>query len=149
MATQVGTKLAFCDTETTGLDPDRHEIWEVGLILREEDGRETQHHWFLPVDLGRADAFALNIGHFHERHPDGGGVPKGTDVYTTFLGEFARDFADLTRGAHLVGAVVSFDAERLTKLLRAKRCPPRMALPPDRRRSLSAVGYISRTRVRT
>lgn len=28
------TVLAFVDTETTGLDPDRHEIWEVALIVR-------------------------------------------------------------------------------------------------------------------
>jgi oligoribonuclease (3'-5' exoribonuclease) len=25
--------LAFVDTETTGLDPDVHQIWEVGLII--------------------------------------------------------------------------------------------------------------------
>lgn len=112
------TKLAFVDTETTGLDPDQHEIWEVGLILREkhENGvREVPYHWFLPVDLGRADPYALKIGRFHERYPT-----VGADG----LGSFAQAFAKLTWGAHLVGNVVSFDEERLRELLRANgQCP--------------------------
>lgn len=104
--------LAFVDTETTGLDADRHEIWEVGLIVDEREFR-----WFLPVDLGRADPVALRIGGFYERHPySGSGV---ANVRT-----FATDFAKLTRGRHLVGAVVSFDEERLRKLLRENgECP--------------------------
>lgn len=107
--------LAFVDTETTGLDPDLHEIWEVGLILSEPGGGE--YHWFLPVDLGRADAFALKIGHFHDRHDD---YWKNL----TPLAEFAACFADMTRGCHMVGAVPSFDDERLRKLLRANgACP--------------------------
>jgi DNA polymerase III epsilon subunit-like protein len=102
--------LAFCDTETTGLDPDRHEVWEVGLIVD-----EREHHWFLPVDLGRADAIALKIGQFYDRY---------RLVYPSALGVFATEFADLTRGRHLVGAVISFDEERLRKLLRANgACP--------------------------
>lgn len=56
--------LAFVDTETTGLDPDRHEIWEVGLILRDGEGAEVEYEWQLPVDLGKADPVALDIGQF-------------------------------------------------------------------------------------
>lgn len=115
-------KLAFCDTETTGLDPDRHEIWEVGLILRGDDV-DTEHHWFLPADLGRADAVALRISQFHERWQSskfGAGFMEAA----TPLAQFAAEFAELTRGAHLVGAVISFDEERLRKLLRANgACP--------------------------
>lgn len=121
------TKLAFVDTETTGLDPIHHEIWEVALILREpyepEPGDEDQTPWVeyqrtwqLPVDLGRADPIALNIGQFQQRRRDLGGL--------TALDVFARDFANLTVGAHLVGAVVSFDEERLRRLLRKNhQCP--------------------------
>lgn len=57
------TALAFVDTETTGLDPDFHEIWEVGLIVNDEE-----RLWQLPVDLKRADPKALEIGRFHERY---------------------------------------------------------------------------------
>lgn len=105
------SQLAFVDTETTGLDPDRHEIWEVGLIVD-----EMEHQWFLPVDLGSADAIALKVGGFHDRYQCG---PNPTP-----LDEFSAEFASLTRGRHLVGAVVSFDEERLRKLLRANgACP--------------------------
>jgi DNA polymerase III epsilon subunit-like protein len=103
--------VTFCDTETTGLDPDQHEIWEVGLITPDE----KEHHWFLPVDLGRADPRALAIGQFHERY-------DYSEVSS--LCSFAMDFAELTRGLHLVGAVISFDEERLRKLLRRNgACP--------------------------
>ena len=103
--------VVFCDTETTGLDPDRHEIWEVGLIDREN----REHQWWLPVSLGRADPMALKIGGFHDRYAEG----KTTDAT-----EFARRFRDLTRGCHLAGAVISFDEERLRRLLRQHdECP--------------------------
>lgn len=130
--------MAFLDCETTGLDPDRHQIWEVALILRTFTDQECErpahadgHHgpnchaydvltdaeyvWQLPVDLGRADPIALNIGGFHDRRGDNA---------VTALDQFAREFAGLTRRAHLVGAVVSFDADRLWRLLRASgECP--------------------------
>lgn len=35
-----GPALCFIDTETTGLDPERHEVWEVACILRRQ---QTPH----------------------------------------------------------------------------------------------------------
>jgi DNA polymerase III epsilon subunit-like protein len=103
--------VAFVDTETTGLDPAYHEIWEVAAII---DDHEWV--WQLPVAEGRADPIALNVGHYHERR-------LATDQLT-HPKSFAKKFAELTRGRHLVGAVVSFDAERLSRLLRRNgRCP--------------------------
>jgi DNA polymerase III epsilon subunit-like protein len=126
------TKLCFIDTETTGLDPDRHAIWEVALIT--PDGAE--HVWQFPVDEMAADPFALNIGRYWERR---WGTPKEVDVLDAiyhahdarsrrknFPGEgrairpseeWAHRFRDLTAGCHLAGAVVSFDEERLRRLL--------------------------------
>ncbi len=103
--------IAFVDTETTGLDPDRHEIWEVGLIVN-----DVEYSWQLQVDLGQAEAIALRISGFHDRY----------DFATlgSHLWDFATDFADYTRGCHLAGAVISFDEERLRKLLRRNgACP--------------------------
>lgn len=116
------TRLAFVDTETTGLDPDRHEIWEVGLIIREEDGSEREHLWYLAPDLGTADPVALEIGRFFERHPWYSGDPALAALHPVQVpASFAAEFMGLTRGCHLVGAVVSFDALRLDRLLRANR----------------------------
>lgn len=107
------SQLAIVDVETTGLDADRHEIWEVALKLP-FDG---DHHWFLPVDLGRADPYSLNIGKFYERYP------KDYKEWTTKF-DFAAQFSELTRGRHLVGNVISFDEERLRRLLRNNRACP-------------------------
>lgn len=129
--------LAFIDTETVGLDPDRHGIWEVGLILRQEDGSEEEFSWQLPVDLVQADTIALNIGRFHERRLPTFGVVDiehrvqhalegkgGFVLHPNMMGQWAERFVRMTRGAHLVGAVVSFDAERLWRLLRSLgECP--------------------------
>lgn len=111
------TKLAFVDTETTGLHADRHQIWEVGLIVREADGTEHEHCWQLPVSLSRADPNALAVGRFHERHVQGHGDNDAKPFPPNQLGIFAREFARFTHGTHLVGAVVSFDEERLRRLL--------------------------------
>lgn len=125
------TSLAFVDTETTGLDPDRHEVWEVALILRRpvDGGRpiEQEYVWQLPVDLGRADSVALSIGHFYDRrlqamYSSSTGNPRGKRIWPLEL--FAAEFATLTHGAHLVGAVPSFDDAFLKRLLRANgACP--------------------------
>lgn len=102
--------VVFVDTETTGLDPKRHQIWEVALI----DATGVEHEWQLAVDLSRADAHALKLSDFHARRSNSLARPS------TFVDEFER----LTRGHHLAGAVVSFDEERLRRLLRAHgQCP--------------------------
>jgi DNA polymerase III epsilon subunit-like protein len=111
----MGTPLAFIDTETTGLDPDLHQLWEVAAII-ERNGVATEHVWQLPVDLGRADPMALKIGRFHER--------RRVAEALTQPRVFAETFARLTAGCHLVGAVISFDEERLRRLLRHQHeCP--------------------------
>lgn len=117
------TRLAFFDTETTGLDPDRHDIWEVGLILVDEE-HPTEiiktKSWLLDrVDLVRANPMSLEIGGFHQRHPKGWELiekPDKVTPHTTNHLEFAIKFGRLTYGAHLIGAVPSFDEERLRKL---------------------------------
>ena len=143
------TKLAFLDCETTGLDPDVHEIWEVALILREDGKDDLAQVWQLPVDLGAADAMALKIGRWYERRwpwPDYLGSDEfenannrerritgavvGENQYVVprdRMDDWAALFAELTDGAHLVGAVISFDEERLRRLLRKHHACPTWA----------------------
>lgn len=119
--------ISFVDVETTGLDPDLHQIWEVAITRVDHQGRDESMSWFLPVDLSRADPVSLDIGQFYSRHPSQpDSHPKvGADGRTTSsLDRFAAQFARLTRNTHLAGMVVSFDEERLRKLLRANgQCP--------------------------
>jgi hypothetical protein len=125
--------LVFIDTETAGLDPDRHSIWEVALIT--PDDRE--HVWQFPVDEMAADPFALNIGRYWDRRWPVG-IQEVSDLDAIYEAHspksrrrnfpdqgraikpgrnWCEHFRDLTAGLHLAGAVVSFDEERLRKLL--------------------------------
>lgn len=144
-------KLAFTDTETTGLDDRRHDIWEVALITvtdsEPDDGTQKVEEfvWQLPVNLTEADPIALNIGRFHDRRLPGvdhyvAGTPDDMDIdgwkrrteqalegsteeksYVVpegWMRQWSAQFVELTRDAFLVGNVISFDEERLRKLLR-------------------------------
>jgi len=119
------TAICFIDTETTSLRHDRR-AWEIGIIAR-TNGIDTEHHWFIDIndlDLGNADVMSLKIGRFYERHPQPSahwttGLPVVSSEATAL-----RDVEAVTRGAHLVGAVVSFDADVLSQRMRANGiCP--------------------------
>jgi hypothetical protein len=123
--------LAFLDTETDGVHPGRR-LWEIAIIRREPDGRETEWQAFVEIDLSTANPFGLRVGRFYDRHPLGrylAGLepeldyPGRTPAYTTAY-DVTRSVARLTHGAHLVGAVPSFDAEVLDTLLRAHGLVP-------------------------
>jgi DNA polymerase III epsilon subunit-like protein len=108
------TRLAFIDTETTGLDPRRHQLFEIAMLIR--DGREStpeEYHWWLSVNLTDADSTALRLTRYYERQ-----------IKPTLSVEVAGSVAQLTAGAHLVGAVPSFDAAFLETLLRAYNLVP-------------------------
>jgi hypothetical protein len=121
----VNDNVIFVDTETTSLDHERGEVWEVGLI--ENDG--TEHEWRLfPQNLRAADEGALRITRFYERIEAAGfteefveeGYPKRprTVRRANFWTRESRDMiagtiAALTANKHLVGAVPWFDARFL------------------------------------
>lgn len=114
------TKLVFLDTETTSLDADTGEIWEVGLITRGDHPQpaDIEFRYLVKVDLTTADPMSLQIGRFHDRHPHGNNEGQRQESTAALdPADVARQVAYLTHGAHLVGNVVSFDEERLRKLL--------------------------------
>lgn len=133
--------LCFLDTETTGTGPNRL-AYEVAMIRREEDGAETEVSFFVDVDLAGADPKALEVGRFYERHPYGrylsGRVKEAPTADPVVTLPFVRPgepefhrpawaaeiVARLTYGAHIVGAVPSFDSEMLAALLRSHRLVP-------------------------
>ncbi len=141
--------LCFIDTETTSLRPDRR-AWEVAVILRRSGQPDQPRRWFITagdLDLGNADLTALRIGGFLDRHPDyelrgstdhehlGTGIRNNDAGYLMGVNsegryyarrecEVLHDVEELTRGAHLVGAVPGFDAEVLAARMRANGiCP--------------------------
>lgn len=101
------TKVAFVDSETLGLNPERHPIWELAIILPDSG---DEHLWQVrPTSDERmlADPIAVTISGFENRYDDAAALRKGETV---------DRFSELLAGRHIVGAVPSFDEERLRRL---------------------------------
>ncbi|MGW4670134.1 3'-5' exonuclease [Streptomyces sp. NPDC004324] len=126
----MSTPIAFVDTETTHLDAEIGEAWEVAVILREADAvaspaTDTEYVWQITPDLTTADPESLRIGGFHERFQ----VPDGVDIDAAFTGYEEGPVVPMTRaqavsailsvlrGAILVGSNPAFDDRFLRKLL--------------------------------
>lgn len=137
------TKICFIDTETTSLRPDRR-AWEIGIIAREPGKPDAEHHWLVDahdLDLGNADPFSLQIGRFYERHPQYW-LGREPDLCPDEW-EVLQAVEAVTRGAHLAGAVVSFDAEVLGARMREHGICPSWHYHLIDVEAL-AVGYLSR-----
>lgn len=101
-------QVAFCDTETTGLDPEYHVVWEIAVIA---DGHE--HVWQQQVGTNArkdADETALQMTGFRDRYDSASALTPHDSI--------AR-FDNLVAGRHLVGARPWSDSERLHRLHRA------------------------------
>jgi hypothetical protein len=100
------TTLCFGDTETTGLNPDQHQAYEVCWWREDED---TPIVGTLPHDLHGADEKALEIGGYHSRGFTPGRYPDRRELRAAL-----RTALD---GATLVGSNPAFDASFLRKAL--------------------------------
>ena len=128
----VPAPVAATDTETTGLDALRHDVWEVAVIRRDLDGGVTRRLWQIrPVSLHTADPEGLRISRYHERMvvPDGvdaldmtptltGGRPEPMDFMAA-----VRQMYDALNGTVMVGSNPHFDASFLHPLFRFGKDP--------------------------
>ncbi len=92
--------LAFVDVETTGLDPDVHEIVEIAIVEQHHDGRLTE--WsskVIPLHIERAHPRALEVNGYNDE--DWAGAP-------TFA-EIADEVHERLRGRVMVGHNIHFD----------------------------------------
>ncbi|WP_435246394.1 3'-5' exonuclease [Streptomyces sp. NRRL F-5630] len=106
----MSVKLAFVDTETTGLDPFLHEAWEIAVIVREGDGPDVEHTFRIRPDLSLADPEALKINRYMERVTAPGW--EWEDRLLAALGLYP-----LLDSAIMIGSNPAFDAEMLAHLL--------------------------------
>lgn len=127
------TRICFLDLETTGLDPARHEPWEIGVIVRDDPAEgasgDVEYLWRVEPDLTAADPNGLRVGRYYKRTAGMAG-PKtpgasaavnlaadGAEARWSSKAAVAADLAVLLDGAHIVGAVPSFDAAFLSRWL--------------------------------
>lgn len=110
------TDLIFLDTECLGLDPDA-PIWEFAAIRRLDPVGEVKTEFTIQHDpTGWLDDFPEEFAaDYHARYDE-------TQAWCERAA--AREIYAITKGAHIVGAVPSFDAERLAKLLRRNGIEP-------------------------
>lgn len=120
--------LCFIDTETTSLDRYTREVWEVAMVRREPDGAQTEYETMISaVDLSQASPVSLKIGRFYDRYDMAYATELGRyAVSSRYEGasEVARHVERMTRGAHLVGAVPSFEDTSLAPLLKRYQLAP-------------------------
>lgn len=122
------TPLAFVDTETTHLDAEIGEAWEVAVILRENDAEyahvtDIEYVWQVRPDLSKADPESLKIGRFEDRfvvpsHVEAAftGYEDGPVVPMTRM-QAVSAILSVLRGAVLIGSNPGFDDRFLRKLL--------------------------------
>lgn len=115
------TPLAFVDTETTGLNPDTHMIWELAVIKRLPDGPDIETVYQIRPDLVMADEKALEIGRFHDRFrvPPGhrAAVIEGDNIQPIEISTLRYQLDRMLRGAVLVGSNTAFDASFMRAML--------------------------------
>lgn len=118
-------RIVFLDLETTGLDPDRHEPWEIGLIARGHYANDREFLWRVMPDLTKADPNSLRIGRYYERTA-GHLAPTLTAANLaspdakpkwSLPRAVAPILAGLLDGAHIVACNPSFDAAFLKRFL--------------------------------
>lgn len=105
-------KLVFLDLETTGLDPRKHEILEVGLIKRTDakPGADLSVHFSLPIDEQLASEKALEVNRYDERRDE----LKVIEVAEPFA---ARILYGNLRDAIVIGNNVQFDLRFIEQFL--------------------------------
>lgn len=113
-------KLISVDIETTGLDPTRHEAWEIALVPMEQDTDLTPWHFHMPVTLVGAENRALEIGDFLKRYeaPPHGIARELVTKQSIHVGDAVRAIQQRLSGNRLMGAAVHFDASFLRELFR-------------------------------
>lgn len=126
------SRLVFVDTETTGLDSDRCEVWEIGAIVRDPGQADVEYEWQLRPTLVGAEPTGLRIGRYYQRslmtrrlpdeamctvYPGLDGIARDDIDRLTVVAVVAAELAALLDGAHMVGAVPDFDERFLRRFL--------------------------------
>lgn len=120
--------LVYLDTETTGLDPNKHEVWQIAYAIDGDDVRTSHvaHHGLT------ADATALEMNHYFDEMPLEKLHGANSQMWEWLLFQNLHD-------ATLVGANPSFDAAFLAN--RWGKAPWRFRLLDVEAYAMGALGF--------
>lgn len=110
------SKLIALDTETTGLDPDTEDVFEIAIVDIATDAEWEWHFQPRPEVVAAMHPKAAEVNRYHERTGDPGWLWD----YPNAL----YDLRDVLHGAHIVGAVPDFDTRHLTSLYKRHAMTP-------------------------
>jgi len=111
----MGAPLVFLDTETTGLDPEDH-IWEIAAVRVDPDGMHTEFHAFVIHDYARAQHLPDQFRADHAARYFTNTAITAREMCAALRALFDPP-EDYRARAHVVGAVPSFDTERIARLM--------------------------------
>lgn len=99
--------LAFIDLETTGLDPIKHEIIEIGCVLTDRNFKILEEFdlKIKPENIENADKTSLKINHFNEA--------DWASAYS--LKEALKIFSKKVQNCIMIGHNVTFDSSFLER----------------------------------
>lgn len=122
--------ICWVDVETTGLDPARHEVWEIAWAV--DDGPVQAA--FVAHSMSKADPEALRIGGHDERC---GTHPFGKVMF--WNSGFEEELREALTGNTLAGANPAFDAAFLRA--RWRQTPWRYRLLDVETYAMGAFGW--------
>jgi len=104
-------KLAFTDTETTGLDESKHEIIEIACLVYDPVTDSVIEEWekkISPTHIETADADALKIN----------GYKDNAAAYTGRLKSALIKYNSLVKDCAIVGQNIDFDIRFITRAMK-------------------------------
>lgn len=104
-------KLAFIDSETTGLSADKHEIIEIAALIYDPASGEVEKEWstkVAPSHIETANEKALQIN----------GYINNPSAYSGKLKSALIKFNSMTQDCIIVGQNVSFDLSFIYKAMK-------------------------------
>ena len=101
-------KLAFIDTETTGLFPEEHEIIEIAVMIYDQEKDQVVKKWSkkaAPRHIQTANPIALDMNGYNE----------DPESYMDNIEEVLKEYYDIVEGCMIVGQNVQFDIDFIDK----------------------------------
>ncbi len=110
-------KLAFVDTETTGLELQKHEIIELATIIYDPNDDKVTDEWstkIAPLNIETASPKALQIN----------GYINNPQLYTNNLKSALIKFNSLVKDCMIVGQNIEFDLKFIYKSMAVLNIKP-------------------------